>query len=287
MPETHKSAARTGSPTAFDGVILAGDRRKGDPLHHHSGTTCKAMAPINGIPMIHHVINALRNAGSISSINLSGPDEASTLADRTLAQWMEDEVISWRPSDVSPSTSAYGMLSAMPTTRPTLLTTADHPLLTSEILDHFCNACANTSHDVVVGIAPHDIVQAAHPEMKKTVLRFREGGYCSCNLFAFMTPRGREVADFWRRIEHERKKPLLLIRLLGWTTLVRYRLGLLSLDSALDRLSRHLNLSIGAVKLPYANAAVDVDSVADYQLIQDYSRENGSVQATHNEAPAR
>ena len=287
MPETHKSAARTESASVFDSIILAGDRSKGDPLHQHSGTRSKAMAPINGIPMIHRVINALRDAGSVESINLSGPDEASTLTDRTLSQWMQENVVCWHRPEVSPSTSAYRMLSTMPATRPTLLTTADHPLLTSEIVDHFCRACVETSHDVVVGLAPHDIVQAAHPDMKKTVLRFREGGYCSCNLFAFMTPGGREVADFWRRIEHERKKPLLLIRLLGWTTLLRYRLGLLTLDSALDQLSRHLSLSVGAIILPYANAAVDVDSVADYQLIQDYSREDESAQLVHRQAPAR
>jgi len=285
-PRTCQFTAPGGSDPFYDGIILAGDREKGDALHRHSGTS-KAMARINGTPMIHRVINALRDSASIGSIHLSGPDEDSTLTDRTLSQWIRDDVVSWRPPEASPSISAYRTLSSMPETRPTLLTTADHPLLTSEIVDHFCRASAEGSHDVVVGIAPHDLVQAAHPDMKKTVLSFRDGDYCSCNLFAFMTPRGREVADFWRRIENERKKPLLLIRLLGWTMLLRYRLGLLSLDSALQRLSSHLGLSVGAVVLPYANAAVDVDSVADYQLIQDYSRNGEAPDSVQTEAPAR
>ena len=104
--------------------------------------------------------------------------------------------------------------------------------------------------------------------MKKTVLRFRDGEFCGCNLFTFLTPAGREAANYWREVEAQRKSPLRVIRALGWFSVVKYLCGKLTLDDALKSLSRNLGLQVRAVILPYADAAVDVDSVSDYHLVQ-------------------
>ena len=255
----------------FDCVILAGDREQSDPLRRHSATRCKALIPIQGTPMIHKVINALRRSDCIDTITLSGPKAEDLDSDQTLSQWVTERSIQWSSPEVSPSTSAYNFLKALPDDKPALITTADLPMLTPQIVEHFCHEAAASDCDLLVGLAPHAIIQGAYPKMHKTVLRFREGGYCGCNLFAFMTPKGREVADFWRRIERQRKKPLLVIGLLGWWAILRYKLGLLTLDAALSRLSRKLGLKLGAVILPYPHAAVDVDSVLDYELVQEYT----------------
>jgi molybdopterin-guanine dinucleotide biosynthesis protein A len=270
--------SRSSVPGRFRAIILAGDRTRRDSLRDHSGVTSKALIRIGGVPMIHRVILALQGATSVRSISLSGPDEESVSSDEGLRRWQAEGDLDWRPPEASPSTSAFGMLSAQPEQDPVLITTADHPLLTSEIVDHFCRDSAARDCDVVVGLAPHDIIKSAYPEIRKTVLRFSDGEYCGCNLFAFLTPEGRRIADFWRKIENERKKPLLLIGLLGWWSVLRYRLGLLSLESALAQLSRRLDLRLGAVVLPYANAAVDVDSAADYNLVQRYAAEPGPEQ---------
>ena len=87
----------------------------------------------------------------------------------------------------------------VPADTPVLVTTADHPLLTAEIVDRFCGQSLARGIDVTVGLAPYGLVKAAYPDMKKTVLRFRDGDYCGCNLFAFLTAEGRRMADDWRR----------------------------------------------------------------------------------------
>jgi hypothetical protein len=151
---------------------------------------------------------------------------------------------------------------------PVLLTTADHPLLTAEIIDAFGRQSLADDVDVAVGLAPHALVTEAYPGIKKTVLRFSDGDFCGCNLFAFLTPEGRRAASFWRKIEQQRKKPLVLIGLLGWWAVIRYRLGMLPLEEALAKLSKRLGLRMKAVILPYANAAIDVDSIADLMLVK-------------------
>jgi len=269
-PDAHPGAA-TERRRDFSCVILAGDRERTDPLRRHSASRCKALIPIQGTPMIHRVITALQEADCVSSVSLSGPEAQDLDSDSTLNRWLAEKSIRWSPPEASPSTSAYNFLQELPEATPALITTADLPMLTPEIVEHFCHQAADGDCDVLVGLAPYNMIQAAYPKMRKTVLRFREGGYCGCNLFAFMTPKGREVASFWRRIERQRKKPLLVIGLLGWWAILRYKLGFLSLDAALTRLSKKLGLKLGVVILPYPHAAVDVDSVLDYELVQEYT----------------
>ena len=267
-------SAKGSSP--FSCVILAGERTRRDALRDHSGVACKALIDIGGAAMICRVINALQASASVSSISLSGPEKDCVDSDPGLARLVGHNDVDWSPAAGTPSTSAAHKLGEFPDQQPVLLTTADHPLLTDEIVDHFCRESAATGCDVVIGLAPYELVKSTYPDIKKTVLRFRDGNYCGCNLFAFMSKDGRKAADFWRRVEKDRKKPLVVIGLLGWWSVIRYRLGLLTLDGALQRLSRLLGVRLGAVILPYANAAVDVDSVADYQLVQQYASNGGS-----------
>jgi hypothetical protein len=119
--------------------------------------------------------------------------------------------------------NAYATLAAIEPATPVLLTTADHPLLLPEYIDYFCHAAIASGADVAVGLASHARVREIFPTMKKTVLNFRDDDYCGCNLFAFLSPAGRAMADRWREVESERKTPLRVVRLLGWSAVLRYR----------------------------------------------------------------
>ena len=257
-PEHHQMTA----------IVLAGDRTKADSLISHSEASCKALIDIDGIPMVRRVLNALRSSRVVANILLAGPEASEVATDKPLSDWIEAGEIAWREPEDSPSTSAYHAMQALDPEVPVLLTTADHPLLTAEITDAFGRQSLADDVDVTVGLAPHALVAEAYPGIKKTVLRFSDGEFCGCNLFAFLTPEGRRAANFWRKIEQERKKPLLLIGLLGWWAVIRYRLGVLPLEEALAKLSKRLGLRIRAVILPYANAAIDVDSIADLVLVK-------------------
>ena len=249
-------------------IVLAGDRSKTDSLIDHSGVSCKALIDIDGKPMVRRVLEALRESRVVDNILLAGPEASELATDAHLSSWVDSGEIGWRTPEASPSTSAYHAMQTLDPEVPVLLTTADHPLLTAEIIDAFGRQSLADDVDVAVGLAPHALVTEAYPGIKKTVLRFSDGDFCGCNLFAFLTPEGRRAASFWRKIEQQRKKPLVLIGLLGWWAVIRYRLGMLPLEEALAKLSKRLGLRMKAVILPYANAAIDVDSIADLVLVK-------------------
>ncbi len=249
-------------------IVLAGQRDGEDELTRHTGAACKAFIEIDGKPMLLRVLEALESSACIDKILLSGPDKKKLDRQSEIRQAIQNGNTLWSPPLESPSTSTYAALGSLPPAEKVLLTTADHPLLSAAIVDEFCTRSVALDADIVVGLAEYSLVHDAWPEMRKTVLRFRGNGLCGCNLFAFLTPEGREAANFWRSLESERKKPLRVIQSLGWWTVLKYFLGRLPLEKALDTLSRQLGLRVGAVILPFADAAIDVDSVSDYQIVQ-------------------
>ena len=76
------------------------------------------------------------------------------------------------------------------------------------------------------------------------------------------------MASIWREVETQRKTPRKVLSLLGLTSVLRYRFGWLSLDSALRSVSKRLGIHVAAVILQQPEAAVDVDSVADHTALQ-------------------
>ena len=249
-------------------IVLAGQRDGEDALAQHAGATCKAFVKIDGKPMLLHVLATLSTSSCIGKILLSGPSEEKLADQYEISNFIQGDEISWLPPQSTPSTSAYEALRVLPIEQRVLLTTADHPLLSVEIIDEFCTRGADQDADLVIGFARFSLVQDEFPEMKKTVLRFSDGEFCGCNMFGFLTPASRDAANFWRRTESQRKNPLRVISTLGWFNVLKYFLGALTLENALDALSRKLGMRVRAVVLPYADAAVDVDSISDYRAVQ-------------------
>lgn len=256
------------APAKFAGIVLAGDRGPDDPLVQATGAACKALVEIDGQPMLLRVMNTLARSASITRRILSGPKQEYLQTQAAIQDQIGSDQVQWLPPEDTPSTSAYQAMQQVEKHVPILITTADHPLLSPRIVDRFCRDSQEQALDVVVGLCEYETIRAGFPGIKKTVMRFRNGNYCGCNLFAFLTEDARRLADTWRRVESERKNPLRIIRMLGWFSVLRYLTGRLSLETALQVLSRKLGLRIGAVILTDAEAAVDVDSVADRILVQ-------------------
>jgi hypothetical protein len=218
--------------------------------------------------MVLRVLDALEAAQEIEEIVLCGPGRSAIEQDKELPVRIDSGRVRWLSSQATPSSSTYQAMQSLPDRTPVLVTTADHALLTAEMLDYFCSGARQSERDIVVGLALHDLVQAKYPETRRTAITLADGSYCSCNLFAFLTPEARSAAHFWRKVESQRKKTLRVIAGFGWLNLLRYVLKRPSLAQGLERISKRLGLRAGAVIMPFAEAAVDVDSLSDWKLVE-------------------
>ena len=195
----------TSTTPTFSVVILAGDRQPNDPVALHAGVSCKALTPVSGRAMVLRVLDALEGAHDVSTATLVGPSMPSVEENAELSELLRSKRVQWMAPQATPSTSAFTALQSLPEDVQVLLTTADHALLSPEMLDHFCSKARESGCDVVAGVARHELVAGAFPGSKRTVTRLNDGGFCGCNLFAFLTPQGRMAADFWRKVEGEKE----------------------------------------------------------------------------------
>ena len=260
-------------PTPFTAVVLAADRGPGDPVARAAGSCCKALAPVAGTPMVQRVLGALHGSREVRDQLLCGPAESHMAEQHELRRWMADRAVQWAPPEATPSTSAFTVMARVSPRNPVLLTTADHALLNPTIVDHFCREARRSGCDALVGLARHALVAEAYPGVRRTVMRLQDDAYCGCNLFAFMTPAARQLADYWRRVERQRKKPLRVVGAVGWLAVLRYLLGRLTLSMALEHLSRRVGIELGAVLLPFPEAAVDVDTMSDWEFVEAQARD--------------
>ena len=255
-----------GEAGRFTALIMAGSRPGGDPMARAAGVSHKCLLPVEGTPMIRRVVSALLAAPSIGRILIS--IDAPGLLDSEFADPERDR-IGLLESAETPSLSALAAIEAAGGTGgPMLITTADHPLLEPALIERFCREAEASGADIVAGLAPEQVIRTAFPESRRTYLRFRDGRFSGCNLFALLRPEGAEAIRLWRRVEKDRKRPWRIAKAFGLPMLLSYLVGWLTLEAALARLSRLAGAKAGVVVLPVAEAAVDVDKPEDLVLVE-------------------
>jgi len=249
-------------------LVLAGARTDRDPVAQFAGISNKVLAKVDGEPMVSRVLQTLEKSHTVGKRILCGPSWETVQDTPFLGALIESGEVQWVEPQGGPSLSVGSFLNEHPQEFPILVTTADHALLTAEMVDYFLGEAQQVGADVAVGLVPYSLVAASYPHSKRTVTRFSGGGFCGSNLFVLFTPKAMRIVEFWSHIERERKHPLRLIRTLGGVVLVRYVLGWLSLSDALARLGRRLDLRVKEILLPFPEAAIDVDNPDDLALAE-------------------
>jgi GTP:adenosylcobinamide-phosphate guanylyltransferase len=241
-------------------LVLAGTRPGGDPLAEAAGVSHKALLSIGGIAMLQRVLAALAAVPAVDRIvvAIDKPGVVESLPGC-------GKPVAVLHAGSGPSASVAQALKVEGT--PLLVTTADHALLRPEWVEEFL-AAGHGSDDVKLALARRESVEAAVPHSQRTWLCFADGHYSGCNLFLLRTPAAHAVVALWQQLEADRKRPLAMLRRLGWSYALRYRFGWLRLDQALMRLGRLSGATVGAVTLRDGLAAVDVDKPADLELVR-------------------
>ena len=251
---------------SFAAVVLAGQRPGTHPVAQAAGVAAAVLAPVGGQPMLGRVLGALVAARCVDGGLIAG-DEVLLEGCAELARNAQAGGFRVVPARAGPSASAAAAIAGLGRF-PCLITTGDHPLLTAAIVDEFCANALRTGADLAVAVVRHRDVMARLPHTRRTSIRFADGAICGCNLFAVCTPAGLSAIALWQRVEADRKRPWRVIGLLGVRALAAYWLGRLTAAAALARLSQLAGCSIAFVSLSVPEMAVDVDTVADWHLVE-------------------
>jgi GTP:adenosylcobinamide-phosphate guanylyltransferase len=246
-------------------ILLAGERPGESGFAKSQGVAAKALIPVAGEPMIARVARTLLAAPSVARVLVLTQEPERLRA--SAPDWLRDEPrIGWSASGRGIATSLSAVAGTDEAPYPLLVTTADHALLTAEMVETFLAEAAGA--DVAFAMVERRIVEAAWPETKRTWLKTRGGHYSGANLFAFRTARAEAAFNLWAGVERDRKKAWRLVAFLGPAILIGALTRTITLQGAADRVGRKLGFSAKAVVLPYAEAAIDVDKPEDLRLVE-------------------
>jgi GTP:adenosylcobinamide-phosphate guanylyltransferase len=262
-------ATMTQKQALFTAIVPAG-RRPGapDPLAAAHSFAFKAQVPVLGIPMLSRVVRTLLASADIADIIILVQEPDLLLADSGL-RWLATEPrIRFEQSGNSISAAVHGLLASGRVGYPVLLTTADHALLTPEMIAHFARHAHAANADVAVAMVERDILLTAYPGNKRTWLKFTDGWWSGANMFGLFSPRVLPALTLWQTIEQDRKKGWKIIAAFGPWLLLRVLLKTLSLQNALAKAGHRLGLEATLVAMPMAEACIDIDKPSDLALAE-------------------
>jgi molybdopterin-guanine dinucleotide biosynthesis protein A len=256
----------------FTALVLAGSRPGGDPLAHAAGVSHKALAPVAGVAMLTRVVGTLRATQAVRRVVICGIDRQALAAEPQLLPFVDSGRLGLVTSRATPSASVLGAMEQLAPCTPLLVATADHPLLTAALVDDFCVRSARSGADVTVGLVPARLVHGAFPGVHRTTLPFRDGHYCSCNLFAFLTPQAQRAPAAWMQVEQHRKRPWRMVGALGVGVTLRFLLRRLTVEAVTDLASDRMGVRVRPIFLSQPEAGFDVDTAAQLGVAEAFLR---------------
>ncbi len=248
----------------IDALVLAG-RRAGetDPLAGVENVPHKALLVAGGKPLIRRVVEALTGSGRIDRIRIAAPQDVREAIGAALAGlegWDFTEVAG------SPASTALAHLGAAAPERGLLLTTCDHALLSAGMVRLFLDEARASA--AAAACVERTIYEQRFPGSKRTFIRLKDFSFSGANLFWFAGARAKGLADFWRGLEANRKRPLKMAQAIGVFTALSYLAGSMTKPALEKTIRRRTKVDVRLIPLPNAEAAIDVDKPQDLELVR-------------------
>lgn len=247
--------------TGSTAVVLAGSRPGSDPLAAAFGTDLKALVPVGGKPMVRWPVEALLASDRFAQVRVLAQEP-----ERIAAALPADPRLAVERSAASIAATLERLCFDPTVEWPLFVTTADHALLDSAMIDEFCDL--GEVADIAIGVVERDILMERLPHSHRTWIRFKSGAYSGANMFLLGGTRVLPALELWRSVEQDRKKAWALLWAFGPVNFLAAALRLRTIHQTVERIGKRLGVTVEAVDLSDPLAAVDVDKLADHGLVE-------------------
>ena len=250
-------------------VILAASRRGADDtvakIQHLSH---KCLVVIDGMVMLERVVREIRGAKHIGRIYVSIESQEILDSVPALKTMREAGEIQYIHSEDNLYQSIKLSAGQIEDPWPLVFSTGDNALHTSEMVDHFCAEIFDAPIDAAVAMTPSSVILEAYPEGKRAFLKLKDGGWSSCNLYALKNDKALISARVFEGGGQFGKHPRRLLAAFGiWFSLL-YKFKWATIHQLAKILSRRWKLGLKVVRMPFADAPIDVDNPGDFKLTE-------------------
>jgi GTP:adenosylcobinamide-phosphate guanylyltransferase len=254
-------------------VIAGGIPQPEETLYPYTQGKPKAMLDILGKPMAQWVLDAIGGASLVENVVVVGlPEDCGLTCCKRL---------SFIPNATSMIENIVAginhVLEIHPTATRVLLSTADIPAITPEIVDWEIETASKTDVDLCYNIVERAVMQKRYPESRRTFTRLKGMEVCGGDLHVIHTSVVSMNTGVWEKLIVARKNPVKQAAILGIDTLILMLLRIITLETAIKKITTRLNMTGAAIVSPYAELAMDVDKPNQLDLVRTDLAKRGTL----------
>jgi len=151
-----------------------------------------------------------------------------------------------------------------------LFVSSDIPTITPEMVDWVVKKAMESDDDIYYNVIPRQVMEKRFPGSKRTYTRFKDvdvtGG--DMNVARIKLVLDKSDNSLWEQIANSRKSPLKQAGLIGFDTLFLLLFRRMSLDKAVEKITKKLDVSGKMFLCPFAEVGMDVDKPHQLELIR-------------------
>lgn len=248
------------------GVVIAAGGVESGELAQSMGTPRKALADFGGQTSLQRTLAAVQAAGFTDVITVSGPEVAGECGFGKFA-----------PEGATASDNLAIGVRALRDCDAFLTLPADSPLLTAESLTAFVASIGTPVRRewFAVGMSPIEAFRAEFPDCPVTGIKFREGEFVTGALYACSRSGFEQIHPMIEGARGNRKNQLKLAARLGLGTLLRFKMGRLTIPIAQGAMERLLQGQVILDTTAAPCTCMDFDDVAEFRAVQSALARHG------------
>ena len=249
----------------MDAIVTAGGiPQPGEPLYEYTQGGSKALLDIAGKPMIQWVLDALDGAKTIDRVVVIGLTEDSKVTSSKLAAFIPNQgsmVDNVRAGIIK-------VLEINPGAQYSVVASSDVPGITNKIIDWLVTTAMETQDEAYYCVIPRPVMEKRYPESKRTYTRLKDVELCGGDVNIIKTSLVTQNDALWDKLVAARKNVLKQAALIGYDTLFLLLFRMVTMDQAVQKVTKRLKISGRALVSPYAEIGMDVDKPFQLQIMR-------------------
>jgi GTP:adenosylcobinamide-phosphate guanylyltransferase len=249
----------------MDAIVTAGGIPLPDePLYPYTQGKPKALLDLCGKPMVQWVLDALTGAEMVNTILVIGLDANSGVSSPKLKDFLPNQGSMME----NVRAGIKKVLEINPQSHHVVVVSSDIPTITAEMVDWVVNSARELDLDLCYNVITRQVMEARFPNSKRTYTHLKDFEVCGgdMNVIRTMTATGNDA--LWEQLISSRKNVFKQASLLGWDTLILLLLRAITMDDAVKRVTRRVNLTGRAIVCPYAEVGMDIDKPHQLEMLR-------------------
>lgn len=249
----------------MDAIIIAGGiPEPGDPLYEFTQGKPKALLDIAGKPMVQWVLDAIGGAERIDQVVLVSLSEESGLQCSKSVAYVPNQggMLENLRAGIEK------ILELNPDAHHVLTVSSDIPAISSEMVDWMVKTNAGTDLDIYYTVIPRHVMEVRFPDSKRTYTRLKDAEVCGGDLNMIRASTVNSKEELWDRIVAARKNVLKQAALLGYDNLLLFLSRQLTMEGAVKRVTKRMDITGKVVISPYAELGMDVDKPHQLEILR-------------------